>query len=84
MAGEWHPLIQYSISRTIEDCPNCLLTALNQCYKFISMDQEESFDVVGKNGDASARNWSKDEVERGHLEGLKKVAFLHQMKEEWK
>lgn len=48
------------------------------------MDQEESFDVVGKNGDASARNWSKDEVERGHLEGLKKVAFLHQMKEEWK
>lgn len=53
-------------------------------YEFVSMDAEESFDVVGEEGNATARDWSQAQVERGGLEGLEKVAFLHQMKEEWK
>ena len=59
-------------------------TDAGEQYEFMSMDGEESFDVIGEKGSAIARDWSKDQVERGHLEELENVVFLHQMKEEWK
>ncbi len=59
-------------------------TDAGEQYEFVSMDMEESFDVVGEKGSAIARDWSKAQVERGHLKEVGNVTFLHQMKEEWK
>lgn len=59
-------------------------TDAGEQYEFVSMDVEESFDVVGEKGNAIARDWTKAQVERGHLKELKNAIFLHQMKEEWK
>lgn len=59
-------------------------TQAGEQYEFVSMDEEESFDVIGEKGGAIAKDWSKDHAERGPLEKMEKVVFLHQMKEEWK
>ncbi|KAK4694714.1 hypothetical protein P7C71_g2913, partial [Lecanoromycetidae sp. Uapishka_2] len=68
-----------------EDCQiGRLPTDAGEQYEFVSMDREESFDVVGEKPNAIARDWSKEQVERGRLDKLENVAFLHQMKEEWK
>ena len=54
-------------------------------YEFVSMDMEESFDVMGEKGEPIARDWTAKQVERGRLETLKgKITFLHRMKEDWK
>ena len=54
-------------------------------YEFVSMDMEESFDVLGEKGEPIARDWTENQVERGRLESLEgKISFLHRMKEDWK
>jgi beta-1,3-galactosyltransferase 1 len=59
-------------------------TQAGEQYEFVSMDEEESFDVIGEKGAAIAKDWSTNHAERGPLEKMEKVVFLHQMKEEWK
>lgn len=68
----------------VEDCMvGRFPTNAGEQYKFIPMTRDESFDVIGEEPDAIAREWSEEETEI-QLERLKDVVFLHQMKEEWK
>ena len=54
-------------------------------YEFQAMDHDESFDVVGEEGNATAMDWTfPEQVERGPLDTMTQATFLHQMKEEWK
>ena len=68
-----------------EDCmAGRFPTDAGEQYEFVPMDTEESFDVVGEKGNAIARDWTKGQVQRGHLSNVSKAIFFHQMKEEWK
>ncbi|KAL6715388.1 hypothetical protein ACLMJK_006349 [Lecanora helva] len=59
-------------------------TDAGEDFDFVPMDEEESFDIEGEEGEYVARDWVGETKIRGPVGALKKAVFLHQLKEDEK
>ena len=70
----------------VEDCMvGRFPTDEGEKFDFVDMDEEETFDVEGDEGDYTARDWVQPDTKiRGPVGSVKKAVFLHQLKEDEK